>query len=554
MDRYTQVIRILDNAIGGPNVNIGVHGAFWRGLTRDQFVAKQVQGIPLLAVGNGAGSNVVKALRGETPFGDDLDPPAPNSRFDRMPSGMSPVASADVDFIQKWIDDGCPATDAPPPPSGSTTPTQRRTGLQWRPTNAPVASSRTDDIWFIDRQTGWAVNSNGQIIKTTDGFETFTEQLHDQELYFRCIGFASAKVGWAGTLTPPKIVFGTRDGGNTWNAVANLPADAPSAVCGLSVVNENVVFMSGTNFPNRPPAMMKTIDGGATWTAWSMTPWASILIDTYFIDADRGWVVGGKADVPRPTRNDVKAVVLFTDDGGKTWVNRAANLAATLPKGEWGWKIQFLNDKVGFVSLENFNAGAILKTTDGGVTWTRIDINDPQKNANLEGVGFVDENHGWVGGWGDAKFQRLSTSETLDGGKTWQNANQVGKALNRFRFFGNPVTLGYASGQTVYRYSSAPVVTAAIAMAPRQDRSILAEPTVEVHGKLVLAVQVPAGAQRLTVRIWDRFGDYLGTPIDEEKPKAGGRTVEWATGGQTGPFIGRATVDGVSESTIVRVT
>ena len=140
------------------------------------------------------------------------------------------------------------------------------------------------------------------------------------------------------------------------------------------------------------------MDGGATWTAWEMAPWASILIDTYFIDANHGWVVGGKTDEPTATRNNVNAVVLYTEDGGKTWVNRAASLSTQLPKGEWGWKIQFLNDKLGFVSLENFNAGAILKTTDGGLSWTRIDINDPQKNANLEGVGFIDENHGWVGG------------------------------------------------------------------------------------------------------------------------------------------------------------
>ena len=45
--------------------------------------------------------------------------------------------------------------------------------LQWRPTNAPLASSRTDDIWFLDPVVGWAVNSNGQILKTSDGGMTW---------------------------------------------------------------------------------------------------------------------------------------------------------------------------------------------------------------------------------------------------------------------------------------------------------------------------------------------------------------------------------------------
>ena len=554
MDRYGKVIQILDNAIGGPGANIGVHGAFWRGLTRDQFVAKKVFGNALVVVGDGAGSNIVKGLRGETPFGADLDPPAPDSQFSRMPAGLDAVAPADIDFIKKWIDDGCPATAQPAPPSAAIAAAGGASTLHWAPTNAPVASSRTDDIWFIDRKTGWAVNSNGQIVKTTDGFNTFTQQLNDDEVYFRCIGFASADVGWAGTLSPPKILFATRDGGNTWKQATNLPANAPAAVCGMSVVNENVVYMSGTNFPNRPPRMMKTTDGGATWTAWDMSPWASILIDTYFIDANRGWVVGGKTSEPVPTRNNVKAVVLFTEDGGKIWVNRAADLSDVLPKGEWGWKIQFLDDKIGFVSLENFTAGAILKTADGGLSWKRFVVNDPQKNANLEGVGFVDENHGWVGGWGDANFERKSTSETFDGGETWRDANEIGRAINRFRFFGKPVDLGYASGLTVYRYSPVTAVAAASMAPPRQARSFLPRAMVETEGRLSLRVRVPAGAGRLTVRVWDRFGDYLATPVDEQKPAAGERIIAWKPDGQTGPFIVRATIDGKSESSIVNVT
>jgi hypothetical protein len=123
-----------------------------------------------------------------------------------------------------------------------------------------------------------------------------------------------------------------------------------------------------------------------------------LLVDTFFTTPERGWVVGGKSNSPNPNRNNVKPVVLFTEDGGQTWVNRIANLQNELPFGEWGWKIQFLNDSVGFVSLENMKAGAILKTTDGGLTWQRNAVNDPQGNANLEGVGFADENRGWVGG------------------------------------------------------------------------------------------------------------------------------------------------------------
>ena len=132
--------------------------------------------------------------------------------------------------------------------------------LQWRPTNAPAASSRTDDIWFLDAATGWAVNSNGQILFTDDGGESWSEQFHSPA-YLRCVGFANKSKGWVGTLTAAARFYQTVDGGKTWTTVQNLPAAAPSAICGLSVVNEAVIYASGTNYPNRPPRMIKSIDG-----------------------------------------------------------------------------------------------------------------------------------------------------------------------------------------------------------------------------------------------------------------------------------------------------
>ena len=551
MGRFQRVCEILDEAVGGPAAPVGFHGAFWRGLTRDQFVGTKVFGKELVVVGDGAASNLVLALKGQSPFGADLPDPPPGASINRMPSGRDPVPDELITFIERWIDDGCPV-DEPPPVE----PT-------WHVTNAPVASSRTDDIWFIDPQRGWAVNSSGQIVHTEDGFTTWEQQFHDPQVYFRCVGFASASRGWVGTLTAGKRLFETVDGGATWTGVAGLPSLAPSAVCGLSVVDESVVYASGTNFPNRPPRMMRTLDGGTTWEAWDMSAHATLLVDTHFTDADHGWVVGGKATVANPTRDDVRAVVLRTEDGGRTWVNKVASLSAELPLGEWGWKIQFLDDRVGYVSLESFTRGAILKTTDGGERWTRLDINDPQGNVNLEGVGFTDESTGWVGGWGVPVVGDPAagfSSATTDGGKTWQDANGIGRFLNRFRFFGDPVTVGYASGLTVYRYSAEPV-EAMRAITPPAQLRLLGDNAPSRSGvPLRLALSVPDGAARLTIDVWDRFGEHVRHLLDESQPTPGPRTAEWdATddGGRPlaeGSFILRVTVDDHSESQIVHIT
>ena len=88
---FQRVTEILDEAIGGPDVGIGLHGAFWRGLTRDEFVAKKVFGKALVILGDGAHSNLVSALKGQAPFGADLPDPPAGANMSRMPAGLPPV-------------------------------------------------------------------------------------------------------------------------------------------------------------------------------------------------------------------------------------------------------------------------------------------------------------------------------------------------------------------------------------------------------------------------------------------------------------------------------
>jgi photosystem II stability/assembly factor-like uncharacterized protein len=551
MNRFQKVIEILDRSVGGPDVQVGFpHMAFWRGLSRDEFVAKTVFGLRLISLGNGPGSILVNALKGEAPFGADIG--TPGADFNRMPSGMPAVPDDEIAFIEGWINDGCPEDELVTPPK-----------FIWRKTNAPIASSRTDDIWFIDPQVGWAVNSDGKIIKTTDGGNSWEVQYSAPGLYLRCIGFADANVGWVGTLSPMRRLLRTSNGGTTWTVVSNLPSIAPVKICGMSVVSDQIVYCSGTNDPADTPRMIKTTDGGASWTAWDMSAHASVLIDCFFFDALHGWVVGGKSEEPTPTKREkLKPVVLETIDGGISWTNRLAGQEEMFPSGEWGWKIQFLDQNIGFVSLENFNEAAILKTIDGGVSWTRMNVEDPQSNVNLEGVGFIDEKRGWVGGWGPGGFNSPGfpkgfSSATTDGGRTWMDANEIGLYINRFRFLGQPVSVGYAAGDTVYKYSSDPIDTSKGQLRNETSpaRSLL--PDIQLTGnvgKVLIPINIPAGAQRASLIIWDRFGAQVGCVLDEVHPASGHRIFEWDTcnvhgrGVNAGDYLVRLIVDDESAS------
>lgn len=424
--------------------------------------------------------------------------------------------------------------------------------LQWVKTNAPTGSSRTDDIYFLNENLGWAVNSNGQILKTADGFETYEVQKLLKGNYLRCVGFASERVGWVGTLDRQlanERLFLTKNGGVTWNNVTNLPEGAPSRICGLSVVDENVMFASGTNYPNEPPAVVRTLDSGETWRAFDLRAQADILVDIYFKDSNEGWVVGGQDVVKHPNRqpirDDVIPVVLHTTNGGETWINDVASIAKQFPRGEWGWKIHTHDNRLMFVSLENFRDGAFLKSENGGKTWRRIPINDRQRNGNLEGIGFVDKDCGWVGGWGDVDLKGGYTSATLDGGLTWDNANNVGFRLNRFRFIGDPVKAGYASGDTVYKLTSQPRRGAKLAAVKEEDKKVFLEGIESVE----IPITVREGVKELRIDIWERFGRHLRTLIQESAPRPGLRLVRWDftdSEGNTvavGPYIVRITMD-----------
>jgi len=468
---------------------------------------------------------------------------------------------------------------------------------KWVATKSPTANSRTDDIWFFDEKTGWLVNSNGQICQTTDGGDTWPQKKFIDPNsaafpYLRCMAWANRKIGWVGAVASDDgtksflqvLLHRTTDGGDTWSNVTNMPDTSPTGICGMYAVNENIVYGAGTNDPNSPgPGLVKTTDGGATWTHVDLSQQADNLIDVYFSDANTGWIVGGKKDPScaplkrgyetHPQYSQLKPVVLKTTDGGATWVNKAAGVAG-FDCGEWGWKIQFIDAMTGFVSLENFSTAAILKTTDGGETWVRVPIVDSAGhaiNTDLEGVGFVDAQSGWVGGWSE-DFEGLFNSVTVDGGRSWTAQNNTPGnpstdpriKINRYRLLGNPVSTGYCSGAKVYKRAAPDLhvsVSAAVQAPGPQPAGLALSHTPNFSSRSVeMTYVLPQDARNVFVGIWNHFAFHVRTLVDGVGQQAGRHTVVWDGTDDTGQPLGggvyicRMSVDGrMGESQSVRL-
>lgn len=303
---------------------------------------------------------------------------------------------------------------------------------------------RHDDIFFVNKNTGWLVNTNGEAYHTTNGGASWELINKTSNVFFRCVGFANESKGWIGNFNlfnspvPYKALFETNDGGKSWaNVSKRIIGPSADGLCGMQVINESTIY--GVGRWCGPPVFIKSLDGGATWASKDLSALASGLVDIFFFNAMEGFIVGevegGKTAVQQ---RNAKSAILFTADGGTTWTRKYMN---TMP-GNRAWKIHFPSRNVGYVSTEGEDAeGVILKTTNGGEEWEKVMV-DP--GVSFEGIAFIDANKGWVA-------SAESVYMTENGGETWKNLN-FGKNINRIRVINSGLV--FACGEKVYKWSS----------------------------------------------------------------------------------------------------
>jgi photosystem II stability/assembly factor-like uncharacterized protein len=252
--------------------------------------------------------------------------------------------------------------------------------------------SNTGDIAFLDNNEGWAV-INGEFTSTSwvwhsvDGGKTWQSLnvVNTGPLSGLAIVDATTLVAVSGV---DDLIFRSIDAGNTWTGVPH-----PSGGTWFGSVR----FVPGTQTGwtvGTGGKILKSANGGATWTLQRDASHVFNLIDVSFADLNSGWAVGGEE--------------LHTTNGGATWVNQATGVSGSVsvyavsPTTAWIGGLQDLG-----------------RSTDSGATWT---IEQPS-DTDWFAMTFLDADNGWAGG----------QDQTIDDvpGSIWKRSGLASAAIEK---------------------------------------------------------------------------------------------------------------------------
>ncbi|MBT8342727.1 MAG: hypothetical protein KJP07_22185 [Desulfatitalea sp.] len=230
---------------------------------------------------------------------------------------------------------------------------------------ALARETRPQDLFSVTFPTprdGWACGRWGTILHTEDAGRTWQNQQSGSDETLSSICFTDARHGWVvGALG---TIMHTKDGGRTWE---KQKSPVNHYLMSVFFIDPEKGWAVGEQ-----THILHTQDGGQTWEVqFSDTEY--ILKSVSFCDPMNGWAVGEYG------------YIYHTADGGKTWDHQAGNFSIN-EYGDFSGEPYLFSVK----ALDPSTAwavgigGVIKQTTDGGVTWQRLEANLP--NLHLFGI------------------------------------------------------------------------------------------------------------------------------------------------------------------------
>jgi photosystem II stability/assembly factor-like uncharacterized protein len=289
---------------------------------------------------------------------------------------------------------------------------------------SPGTSADFWSVYFTGSKTGYAAGDSGIILKTIDGGTTWSRQISGTSEILRSVRFANNNKG---VIVGNKgVILTTINGGADWSKQVS---GTEAGLWSVFLADTLAGFAVGDN-----GIILKTSNGGVTWDKQASGTNYNLKA-VCFTDTSRGYVTGTN-------------MVLKTNNGGKSWIDCSPGLSSYQYHA-----ISFIDSLAGYVggfdwslSLPGNYYPVILKTINGGIDW--INANCNRSMGFVRAFYFIDRNRGYAsGGSSGGPFPSCRILKTNDGGATWtgQFLDSCYVGLHCI-FYADSLT-GYAAGE-----------------------------------------------------------------------------------------------------------
>jgi photosystem II stability/assembly factor-like uncharacterized protein len=191
-------------------------------------------------------------------------------------------------------------------------------GDTWKEAVAPGSDYFLNAIHFSDRRVGWCAGLNGIILKTVNSGDSWTELTSGTTSHLYSVHFHnpdSARIPMVPNINlgfaagSNGTILRTSNGGQTWSP----------QISGTTVTINSVFFTDSLNgwCAGQSGLLLRTNDSGVTWEKLNSNVYTT-LFGIQFINAQIGFAVGDYG------------VILRTTDGGDSWSPLSSGTANTL--------------------------------------------------------------------------------------------------------------------------------------------------------------------------------------------------------------------------------
>lgn len=282
---------------------------------------------------------------------------------------------------------------------------------EWVAKESPSGNSLVQ-VQCLTTTNCWIAGVGGVVLHSTDGGEHWDEVQSGAPANkgaWNSVSFADENAGWFAGL---RVISRTPDAGKTWvgAGLGGGSLDDPPFQNALWAVSSQVAWAVGADLWDVgggkvlgvPSFWLHSVDANGKlqdYVEWGIPTLGGIFYDVEFVGTEDAWAVG-YSDQPVPSGIIYRVQKASAKDPLIT--AQAFGQALSLEG------ISMLDKQEGFIVGE---AGLIMHTKNGGVTWTSqpSGITD-----DLWDVHFVDADHGWAVG------EAGMIASTKNGGSSWQ--------------------------------------------------------------------------------------------------------------------------------------